>query len=53
VIVNFGGLSVFSRLLNRCAFPVLSVPRMTQPKLTAGLETHDCTSATNPLLLQV
>jgi hypothetical protein len=54
VTVNCGGLLLFSRLLNRCAVPaVISLPRMTHPKLLAGLETHACTSVTNPLPLHV
>ena len=51
---NLGGLVPLSRLRNWAALAaVTSSPIMIQPKLVAGLETHDCTSAIVPLLLHV
>jgi hypothetical protein len=51
---NLGGFVPFSRLRNCAALAALiSSPITIHPKLLAGLETHDCTSAIVPLLLQV
>jgi hypothetical protein len=50
---NLGGLVLLSRLRNWAALAALiSSPMTIHPKLVAGLETHDCTSAIVPLLLQ-
>jgi hypothetical protein len=48
-----GGLVPFSLVANFAALPgLISLPMMNHPKLLAGLETHVCTSAINPALLQ-
>lgn len=45
---------LLSRLRSWAALaPVASSPITIHPKLVAGLEIHDCTSAIVPLLLQV
>jgi hypothetical protein len=45
-MVSTGGLAL-SRVSNRFAVAiVVSLPSNSQPKLLAGLFTHDCTSAT-------
>jgi hypothetical protein len=51
---SFGGLVVLSRLHNCAALaPVASSPMTIHPKLVAGFEIHDCTSAIVPLPLQL
>jgi hypothetical protein len=46
-IVSPGGLAL-SRVSNRFAVALVdSSPKTSQPKLVAGLSSHDCTSATN------
>jgi len=52
-IVNTGGLAL-SRVSNRFAVAISdSSPNTSQPKLVAGLSSHDCTSAVNCGELQV
>jgi hypothetical protein len=52
-IVNTGGLAL-SRVSNRFAVAAAdSSPSNSQPKLLAGLSSHDCTSATICAELQV
>src|SRR5580700_8178702 len=53
MIVNTGGLAL-SRVSNRFAVAMAdSSPNTNQPKLAAGLSSHDCTSATICSALQV
>ena len=54
VIDSCGGFVLLSPLRKRTAVPgTTSLARMTHPKLLEEFETHDWTSATSPLLLQV
>ena len=54
MMFNRGGLVLLSRLRSWAALaPVTSSPMMIHPKLVAGFEIHDCTSAIVPLLLHV
>ena len=52
-MASTGGLAL-SRVSNRFAVAiVVSLPSTSQPKLLAGLSTHDCTSATICIELHV